>query len=305
MGSITKMAVGAMAAELHVEGALDLDAPPAGLDGTLPHLDPATGLRHLLQHTSGLEDYVADPNLLTRMDERWAPEELLALIADDPLRAPPGSDHYYANSNYVAAGMAIQAETGTPWHTHVRERFVDPLDLQRMGFPTAEHLPGELVSGYFGDGPSAVETNGVDPSIAWAAGEMVASSDELATLVRALVMGEVMSEAGHALWLEPAEVEGGTFPYGLGVELDDGRVGHSGSILGFQSRAWVDPGDGDHGGGGAEQLHDGGGRGGGGVVGGGGVRASVATSSPGRRRRDGAPRSSTSSAGTCEAPFRT
>jgi len=240
MASITKMFVGALAAELHVDGQLDLDLPVSTWVPSAPRADDYT-LRDALHHVTGLPDYVEKGPLLIAMDQPWTPDELLALVEDDALHFEPGTAYEYANTNYLVAGLAIEAATDRTWQEQVRERFVDPLELPQVSFPTEEPVAGELVRGYAGDGGNVLLSDDVDPSIAWAVGEIVADAPDLAAACRALVRGDTLTPEAHALWLQERRLSDGTgTAYGLGVELEDHRVGHSGSILGFQSRVYVD-----------------------------------------------------------------
>ena len=42
----------------------------------------------------------------------WAPRELVALVAGRPPTFPPGGGFQYSNTNYVLAGLIVEAVTG-------------------------------------------------------------------------------------------------------------------------------------------------------------------------------------------------
>ena len=91
VGSITKTFVATVVLQLVEERRLRLDAP---VDTWLPGLLPDGGaitIRHLLQHTSGLADYVETPGFTEGLLENpiYEPEELVALGGDRrPTRVP-------------------------------------------------------------------------------------------------------------------------------------------------------------------------------------------------------------------------
>jgi D-alanyl-D-alanine carboxypeptidase len=100
VGSVSKMFVACVVLQLAAEGCLGLDDP---VETHLPGLVPDAGdisIRGLLNHTSGLPDYL--PALLNRFREepehQWKPTEVIALSNEAP-RGAPGA-WSYANTNY-------------------------------------------------------------------------------------------------------------------------------------------------------------------------------------------------------------
>ncbi len=73
----------------------------------------------LLNHTSGLFNYVNDPDVLRsfsgRDNREWTPTELLAVSAKYPPGSAPGTEFSYSNTNYVALGLALEKVTGRVW----------------------------------------------------------------------------------------------------------------------------------------------------------------------------------------------
>ena len=111
VGSITKTFVATIVLQLVGEGRLRLDEPVATrLPGLLPNR-PRITVRQLLNHTSGLPDYIQDPELFAGIDKNrvWAPRELVALADKHPMLFAPGSAWSYSNTNYIVAGLLIQA----------------------------------------------------------------------------------------------------------------------------------------------------------------------------------------------------
>ncbi|MEZ4241222.1 MAG: serine hydrolase domain-containing protein [Myxococcota bacterium] len=200
-----------------------------------PHAGEIT-VRQLLAHTSGLPDYASTPEILGHMSEPHTPATLLAVIADEPLAFPPGTDHAYSNSNYVVLGLVLQAVAGSPWTEQVQAR-VDALGLDALsttGLAT--------VAGHVG---GVDTTGGMDPSIPDAAGRMVGPAADVARWGALLAAGRVLPADLVDAMAEPTpesldEAEG----YGLGLMVADlasgaPTLGHSGSVLGFQSRLRV------------------------------------------------------------------
>src|SRR5262249_372071 len=79
----------------------------------------------LLQHTSGLRDYVNTPGWETPqvLERTWRPRQLVAAA----LRlGPPLSGWNYSNTNYILAGMLIRRVTGHSPITETRRTILLP-----------------------------------------------------------------------------------------------------------------------------------------------------------------------------------
>jgi D-alanyl-D-alanine carboxypeptidase len=121
-GSITKTFVSTVVLQLVDAGRLRLDdTVETWLPGVVPGGDHVT-VRHLLNHTSGLYDYlhtVPFPPSQEFVDNRWrtwTPEELIArAVANPPTFEPPGSAFAYSNTNYTLLGRIIEKITHRPY----------------------------------------------------------------------------------------------------------------------------------------------------------------------------------------------
>lgn len=241
IGSITKTFVASLILQLDGEGVLDLDDLVATWLPDAPYADRIT-IRMLLSHTSGLDDFVDRLDFLGQTDRAWTPEELIALIADEPLLFEPGTEYQYSNAGYILLGMLVQEATGTPWTAQVRERFLDPYLLRDTSTPSAEPGTDTDVVGYLGGQPV---TDVYNPNGSWAAGEMVADANDLTWWAAQLYGGNVLEPAQLAEMTTGYEFPGGgRSNYGLGCQIRryQGRdtVGHSGSTIGFQARLRYD-----------------------------------------------------------------
>src|SRR2546430_1272292 len=108
LASVTKVFTASIALQLVGDGLLDLDAPIADELPMGPCRDVLGGvtLRHLLTHTSGLEDDPADGE-----GRRGSPGQYVGLCTRE-LLFPPGAHFSYANAGYVVVGHLIEACTG-------------------------------------------------------------------------------------------------------------------------------------------------------------------------------------------------
>jgi D-alanyl-D-alanine carboxypeptidase len=204
-------------------------------------------IRQLLQHTSGLRDYTADPRfqIPQALAQMWRPQQLV----DAALRlGPPVHGWLYSNTNYILLGMIIQKVTGYSPVTEVRRRILAPLGLQDTSFPlTSPQIPGPHAHGYFG---RIDVTNLVNPSVSWTAGAMISTVDDVARFYRALLTGRLLPPAQQRQLLAaiPVVDTGELFAehYGLGiyrVHLSCGTAwGHDGGYPGgFKTFVYTSP----------------------------------------------------------------
>ncbi|MGW3090120.1 serine hydrolase domain-containing protein [Streptomyces sp. NPDC001108] len=256
-GSNTKAFTAVVVLQLVAEKKVALDAP---VDTYLPGLLRGDGIdgrhitvRQLLQHTSGIPEYMAAPVFEDFPAVRYRyfePRELLDGALARKAHFAPGEKWEYSNTNYLVAGLIVQKVTGRPVGEEIGRRVIDRIGLRHTYFPT----PGETTvhephpKGYereTDDGP-LVDYTTMDMSMAWAAGAVVSTNSDLNRFFAALLGGKLLPPAQLAEMRTtvPAEDRGPGVRYGLGLTstpLSCGGVywGHGGTALGYRTRGGV------------------------------------------------------------------
>ncbi|WP_339155619.1 serine hydrolase domain-containing protein [Actinomadura luteofluorescens] len=260
IGSMTKPFVATVVLQLVGEHRVSLDAP---VERYLPGVVPGNGghrrkitVRQLLQHTSGVPDYLdylnpqdilKDP--LAHRDTR----DLVNIALAHPPAFAPGTGWGYSNTNYLLAGMLIEKVTGHTWGEEVRRRIITPLDLRETSAPQdSSAIPGPHPRGYVRPGRDAplIDLTAFDPSVAGSAGGMISSGADVDRFLGALVGGRLLRPAQlrEMMRTRPTGAADGR-AYGLGLEsrrLPCGGLywGHGGDVFGYEtaSGATVDGG---------------------------------------------------------------
>ncbi|WP_406094931.1 serine hydrolase domain-containing protein [Kitasatospora purpeofusca] len=256
-GSNTKAFVAVVVLQLVAEGRIGLDST---VDTYLPGLLRGDGfdgrnitVRQLLQHTSGLPDYMDAPALadFTAIQYRWfEPRELLDGALTQKARFAAGTGWEYSNTNYLVAGLLIQKVTERPYGEEVTKRVVDRIGLRHTYVPAAGEtaLREPHPHGYLRTAPDAplVDYTAMDASMAWAAGAVVSTNTDLNTFYGALLGGRLLPAAQLAQMRTtvPAELLGDGVRYGLGLQsrpLTCGGLvwGHGGTSPGYRTRGGV------------------------------------------------------------------
>ncbi|MFJ1791353.1 serine hydrolase domain-containing protein [Kitasatospora griseola] len=249
IGSDTKTFTAVVVLQLVAEGKVGLDA---SVDSYLPGLVRGDGIdgrnitvRQLLQHTSGLPDYVDTAGVLADPKRYFEPRELLDAALSKKAHFAPGAQWEYINTNYLLAGMIVQKVTGRPIGEEINKRVVDRIGLRHTYFPA----PGDMTireahpKGYqrAADG-SLRDYTELDPSWGWAAGAMISTNTDVTRFYEALLGGRLLPAAQLAQMRAtvPAELLGPGVRYGLGLAsrpLSCGGLswGHGGAIPGYEN----------------------------------------------------------------------
>lgn len=230
VGSITKVFTSLATLTLVEDGDVDLDAPASTYVSRVAVPEEVT-VRDLLQHTSGIYNVTNLPSFFDGVfadsGHIWSAEEQLELIADQPSLFEPGSKFRYSNSNYIILGVLIEEVTGQPYHQVVRERIIDPLDLASTYVDGFEDGP-KVFDPYDHEGDLDYDYTSI-ATVAWSAGAMVSSGEDMHTLFTALFDGQIVSAKMIDMMTDDSQ-------YGFGVELGEwgqGLIGHSGGIPGY------------------------------------------------------------------------
>ncbi len=190
-GSVTKTFTSAAVMVLVDEGKVSLDDPVAkhlpGL-GTLTSLDTdAITIEHLLSHQAGFDG-----------DHHWCHgADSLAAIADARRLFEPGTGFSYNNAAFSIAGAVIEKISGQTYTSFVRERFLDPLGMDRACFSADEAITHRVAAPHLILGETKLVLRNVGWQPGWElsrldvpAGGLIASVEDLLKWCRFQMTGE-------------------------------------------------------------------------------------------------------------------
>ncbi|MDB9527178.1 serine hydrolase [Oscillatoria sp. CS-180] len=257
-GSITKTFVATTILQLVDEDQLSLDAVLTDfLAPEITALVPNAGditIEQILNHTSGIADYLdvlttqAMSNPLLFVQD-WQAEQLLGFIGGvDPVFAP-GADWQYSNTNYILAGLVIEAVTGNSYGQEIRDRILDPLELDNTFVFGEEAIPGGYINSYWDFDSNGVLDNLNLVNLSWtgSAGSIISNTEDLADFFDELLVDGVLLQAETLEeMLDTIPVNSPNYDtYGLGIGTLESRnrfwYVHRGQTLGFRSNVWYSP----------------------------------------------------------------
>ena len=158
--SATKLFTCVAALQLYEQGKLELSDPVSkflpefasltvrGADGIMHPSEETLTIRHLLTMTGGL-DYDLERPALRRALENGAEStrELVAALAEDPLKFEPGSHFLYSLCHDVL-GAVIEVASGQLLSDYVREHITEPLGMRDTTFRPADAQLARLAKQY-------------------------------------------------------------------------------------------------------------------------------------------------------------
>jgi D-alanyl-D-alanine carboxypeptidase len=224
IGSVTKIFVAALVLRLVAEGLIDLDEDAA------PCAEGIT-IRQLLNHTSGLPDFIDDVVSFFEPYRRnpghlfeLGPRDQLRLVMEKPREFPPGEGWAYHGSNYLVLRLVVEETTGLTLRDALRQRILEPLGLDRTDLVEGP-LRGDCARGYLpGDnpilpgGPEPVDVTEIDVPFHGAGGGVVSTPGEIGKMLRAQLGGELHSDSLRAEMLRGVDSDWEeTDRYGLGI----------------------------------------------------------------------------------------
>jgi D-alanyl-D-alanine carboxypeptidase len=193
IASVSKGFNAYLAAKLIDDGALSLDTTlRERIPGVLPVAE-GVNLRQLLQHTSGLPDYIRDPafvkGFLADPAAYLSPLQLTGFVRDAPLEFTPGSRYHYSDTDNIAAGLIEEGASGLAYDGLLQRRVFGPLKMRGSSLPSTVKMPQPFMHGYDVEpGKKPVDVSElINPAGAWASGGIVSTPLDLARFARRYV----------------------------------------------------------------------------------------------------------------------
>jgi D-alanyl-D-alanine carboxypeptidase len=248
IGSNTKTFTVTALLQLADEKKLGLDDPVSRYLDFVPNGENIT-LRMLANMTSGLVSYTEDDawvkEIFSHPERVWTPRELVDVGFKHPPHFVPGKGWNYSNTNAVLLGMIVEKVTGKKIQEVFGERIFTPLRLRHTVWPTTGEMPRPYSHGYTEqtlDGKRADATDR-NPSWAFSAGQLISTLADLKIWAKALATGTLLSpemQRERLTWVTlPPNTP--TRHYGLGIGEDNGWLGHTGELPGYNTAVYYLP----------------------------------------------------------------
>jgi len=242
IGSTSKQFTASALALLEMDGVLSLDDEVRRWIPELPDYGHPLTIRHLLNHTSGIRDYLT---LLDLASFEWANvfdefDGVEIITRQQALNFEPGSEYLYSNSGYLLLANIVRRASGRSIRGFLEDRVFGPLGMTSTSiWDESTEILSERATGYARAG------DGWAIDHAWnfvmgGDGQVITSVEDLmkwdANFYHPAVGGQGLLDRLHTRGVLNS---GDTIDYALGLTLDRyrglRRVRHGGSWAGFRA----------------------------------------------------------------------
>jgi CubicO group peptidase (beta-lactamase class C family) len=248
IGSNTKQFTAAAIMMLVEEGKIRLDDSVTKYFPEAPEAWRRITIRHLLTHTSGIQNHVAVPHWLdvfrTNLLFQTAPprDELLKMFFKLSLEFEPGETWAYDNTGYYLLGIVIEKTSGKSYWQFLDERIFKPLCMNATRSTDPQPMVPNRASGYEWKNDRFENRPILLPAIAFSAGSLLSTVEDMAKWDAALYTGKLLKKSSlDQMWTAATTNDGAAAPfnYGFGWFVDSIHghrlVQHSGGTPGFSS----------------------------------------------------------------------
>lgn len=248
IASMTKQFTAICILMLEERGILNIHDPVSKYIPDFPRGDVLT-LKNLMDHTSGLYNFFAAPELWTdgNYQRYHTPLETFSYFYGHPYEHEVGAQWLYCNSGYLALGVIIEDLTGMTYRDFLEENIFKPLKMRSSSYdPDEIDHRNRVATGYVDikdDNP--VESDYLHPTVAYSAGGIFSTVMDMYKWDRALNTEILVSNESLRRIFTP-----GLGNYGLGWWVYEPEINgkyrkhiyHTGGYIGYHSiiSRWVD-----------------------------------------------------------------
>jgi D-alanyl-D-alanine carboxypeptidase len=248
LGSVGKQFTAAAVMILVEEGKLSLDDKLTKYFPNAPREWDRVTIRHLLTHTSGIQNHVAVPGYIKifktdiTFETTPARNEILKEFFQLPMEFEPGETWAYDNTGYYLLGFIIEKASGQSYYQFLQERVFQPLGMKATTNTDPRPIVANRAAGYEWVKDKYENRHPLLPAIAFSAGTIISTVEDMAKWDAALYTEKLLKKTSLEQVWTPARTKGGaaaSFDYGFGWFVDSYHghryVQHSGGTPGFSS----------------------------------------------------------------------
>ncbi|MFD0360253.1 serine hydrolase domain-containing protein [Nocardia sp. GCM10030253] len=184
--------------QLDKAGVVRLDEPIAKWVPDFPRADKITP-RMLANSTTGIADYVTDPEFLKRFYANpmlgWTSREILELANSRPPLFEPGTNWAYAHSDLVLLGVVLEKATGQSLGDLLEQHILDPLGMHQSQVVLTPQITEPILHGYTNERDVFEDSTFWNPTAFLHSGNMNSTVADVGRWVRALGTGKLLSDA--------------------------------------------------------------------------------------------------------------
>lgn len=252
LGSVSKAFTGEIIYSLHQQGLLNLEDPVRKFFPDAPLTWEKITIKHLLSHTSGIQNYLLDPRFkagdlflgnpdssATTFFNTIATDSMVKMFYSLPVEFNPGTTWAYSNTGYYLLGKIVESITARPFFETVNQMISAPLNFSCTKANEIADQENCLSKGYFIRNDSLTRSRVLTSNYAFSAGAWSTCGDDMIRYIKAVHLHALPSDNAGYLWRNtnpytelPFAYEGGRF---FSMFKDLKIISHNGGTPGFSS----------------------------------------------------------------------
>ncbi|MFK7814161.1 MAG: serine hydrolase domain-containing protein [Maribacter sp.] len=248
VASVSKPIAATALAYMVTDGLMDLDTSFYHYVPYYPKKKWDFTIRQLASHTAGIRSYQGTEYGLNKP---YSIKESIEIFKDDDLLFEPGTDYLYNSFDWVLISLAMQEVTGIPFEKYVEEKVINPFKMTHTYAecqPEASRKLSQMnVAIFYSKNRlgfrKAIPVNNY---YKLAGGGYLSTSEDIANLGQAYLVGKILNEEIRSQFLSSEIVNGNKTYYGLGWQVSEDKMGrpfygHVGNGVGGYSNFYVYP----------------------------------------------------------------
>jgi CubicO group peptidase (beta-lactamase class C family) len=237
IGSITKQFTATLVLMMADEGKLGLEDPISKYIEGSPATWSGITLRNMLNHQSGLKEYVAVEGL--GLTEEYDHKTFIDKMKPLPLDFAPGTTFAYSNTNFALLGIVLEKVSGKSYTDLIGEKIFKPLGMDHTRILDPDAIIPNRAHGYMNIENTLYRTRQSMLSNI-SDGAILSTVDDMVKWDAALTGGKLLKPESYKLMTSPGVLKNGrTRPYGFGTFMNSlggtPFVGHHGNSPGYSA----------------------------------------------------------------------
>jgi CubicO group peptidase (beta-lactamase class C family) len=249
LASVSKQFTAMAILILAERGKLSVDDPLSKFFPEFPAYAQKITIRHILNHTSGLPDYMEALMTAGKIDKQWKPggfeptsADIIKVLAEQKApRFMPGAKFEYSNSGYVVLGQVATKAAGKPLPQFLKENVFEPLGMKStlVADETKPKIKNRAVS-YGSEAGKFVDADYTPLNLIYGDGNVNTTIEDMfkwdqALYTEKLVKKATLKQAFTSGKLNDGNETGYGFGWGIGRFGGLDVVAHSGGWAGFRT----------------------------------------------------------------------
>ncbi len=242
IGSLTKQFTAVAILMLNEQGKLNLNDDIRKYIPDYSTQENTITIHHLLNHTSGIKNYVTLKDWFPQIRKDFTPETFIDLFKNEPLNFSPGEKWEYNNSGYYLLGYVIEKVSGQSYKDFIESKIFKPIKMNNSSYGNRSEIIKNRPSGYSKPNNTFINAPYLSFTHLYSAGALMSTAEDLFKWNKALVTNKLITNESKKLIFTNTTLNDNSktnYSYGWAINKinNSNTIEHSGGTLGYATYA--------------------------------------------------------------------